>query len=137
MKQKLLIAAAALATMLPFTASAAVRYGGGVVVRPYVYGGFYRPYWGPYWGSYWGPGYWGPGYYESAPNYGTLKFDTKLKDAQVFVDNSYAGTMHDNKTMHLRPGRYNVEVRLGGQTLLSERVYVVAGKTLHLQPANY
>ena len=34
----------------------------------------------------------------------------------------------------LRPGNYNIEIREGGQTRYAERVYVVAGKTLHLRP---
>jgi hypothetical protein len=36
--------------------------------------------------------------------------------------------------MHLRPGSYNIEIREEGQTKYAERVYVVAGKTLHLRP---
>jgi len=120
--KKLLVLAAALMTLVPLGASAAVR---GVVVvgRPY-FGGWYSPFWGPYWG---------PGYY-GYPNSGEVKLDTKVKDAQVFINGSYAGTTHENKSMHLRPGSYNIEVREGGQTHYAERVYVVAGKTLHLHP---
>jgi len=36
--------------------------------------------------------------------------------------------------MHLRPGSYNVEIREAGRTQYAEKVYVVAGKTLHLHP---
>ena len=124
MKKGLLTLAAAAAMMLaPVGASAAVR---GVV----VFGG---PVWhGPYWGPYWG-GYWGPGYY-AYPNTGTVKVDTKLKDAQIFINGAFAGNTHDHKTMHLRPGTYNVEIREGGQSVLSQRVYVTAGQTLHLHP---
>jgi hypothetical protein len=64
------------------------------------------------------------------PNSGQVKLDTKVKDAQVFIDGSYAGTTHKNKTMRLRPGTYNIEIREGGQTPFSEKVYVVAGRTL-------
>jgi hypothetical protein len=39
--------------------------------------------------------------------------------------------------MHLRPGNYNIEIREGGRTQFSERVYVAAGKTLHLHPGLY
>lgn len=53
----------------------------------------------------------------------------------MFVNGSYAGTTHENKTMRLRPGNYNIEIREGGQTPYAEKVYVVAGKTLHLHPA--
>src|ERR1700726_4220323 len=128
MRKGLLILAAALMTLAPVGASAAVR---GVVVvgRPYYGGGWYRPYWGPYWGSAWGPAY--GGYYYVNPNAGEVKLDTKVKDAQVFINGSYAGTTHENKTMNLRPGSYTIEIREGGRTPYAEKVYVVAGKTLH------
>jgi hypothetical protein len=36
--------------------------------------------------------------------------------------------------MNLRPGSYDIEVRAAGQTQCDQKVYVVAGKTLHLNP---
>jgi hypothetical protein len=123
MKKGLLILAAALMTMAPVNASAAVRF---FVGGPAVYGGWYAPYWGPYWGPY---GY--SGYY---PNSGEVKLDTKVKDGQVFIDGAYAGTTKDNKTMHLRPGQYNLEIRENGATPFAQQIYVSAGQTLHLHP---
>ena len=120
----MLVLATALMTLAPFSASAAVR-GFVVVGRPY-YGGWYSPFWGPYWGPYWGYSYY--------PNSGEVKLDTKVKDAEVFINGSYAGTTHDNKTMHLRPGNYSIEIREAGQPRFDQKVYVVAGKTLHLHP---
>ena len=129
MRKGLLIVAAALMTLAPMNASAAV--GGFVVVgRPYFGGWYGSPYWG--WGPYWGPAY--GGYYYGYPNSGEVKLDTKVKDAQVFINGSYAGTTHEAKSMHLRPGSYNIEIREGGTTQFAEKVYVVAGKTLHLHP---
>jgi hypothetical protein len=129
MKKGLLVVAAAVMAFAPVSASAAMVRGGVVVVGPRFYGGgFYSPFWG----AYWGPGYYGP--YYAYPNSGEIKLDTKVKDAQVFINGSYAGTTHDNKTMHLRPGSYHIEIREGGQTPFAEQIYVVAGKTLHLQP---
>jgi hypothetical protein len=125
MRKGLLILAAAVMTFAPMSASAAVR-GFVVVGRPY-YGGWYSPFWGPYWGPAYG------GYY-GYPNSGEVKLDTNVKDAQVFIDGSYAGTTHDNRSMHLRPGNYNIEIREAGKTQYAERVYVMAGKTLHLHP---
>jgi hypothetical protein len=119
MKKGLLILAGALMMLAPMTSSAAVR----VVVGGGYYGGFYSPFWGPYWG---------PGYYAGYPNSGEVKLDTKVKDAQVFINGAYAGTSQQNKTMHLRPGSYNIEVKEGGQTQFAEKVFVVAGQTLHL-----
>jgi hypothetical protein len=124
MKKGLLIVAAALMTLAPMSASAAI---GGVVVVGRPYGaGWYSPFWGPYWGY--------PGPYYAFPNSGQIKVDTKVRDAQVFINGAYAGTTHENKTMHLRPGSYNIEIREGGQTHFSQQVYVAAGKTLHLHP---
>ena len=128
MKKTLLSLAAAAMMLAPMGASAAVRV---FVGRPvYHYGGFYRPYWGSYWG--WGPSYYGP--YYANPNSGEVKLDTKVKDAEVFINGSYAGTTKQNKSMYLRPGSYNIEIREAGRRAYAEQVYVVAGKTLHLHP---
>ena len=125
MKKGLLVLAAALAILSPVSAPAAVR-GFVAVGRPYA-GGWYSPYEGSYWGPAWG------GYY-ARPNSGEVKLDTKVKDAQVFINGAYAGTTHDNRTMYLRPGSYSLEIREAGRTQYAEKVYVVAGKTLHLHP---
>jgi len=101
-----------------------------IVNRPVYYGGWYRPYWGSYWG--WRPSYMGP-YYVN-PNAGEVKLETKVKDAQVFIDGAYAGTTKQNKSMYLRQGNYNIEIREAGRTQFAEHVYVTAGKTLKLYP---
>lgn len=126
--KKLLILAAALLMLAPVSASAQHRV---VVVGP-VIGGWYSPFWGPYWGPYWGLG-WGPGY-DRYPNTGEVKLDTKVNDAQVFVNGAYLGTAHDNKTIHLRPGAYKFEIREPGREPYTASVYVTVGKTLHLNP---
>lgn len=121
MKKTFLILAAALMTLAPMSAPAAIRGFVGIG-RPY-YGGYYSPYWGPGYGGYY-----------AYPNSGEVKLDTKVKDAQVFINGAYAGTTHETKSMHLRPGSYNVEIREAGHTQYAEKVFVVAGKTLHLHP---
>src|SRR5258708_38703454 len=127
MKKGLLILATAMIALAPMNASAAVVRGGFVVGRG-IYGGWY----GPYWGSYWGPGYFAP--YNVYPNLGEVKLDTKVRDAQVFINGAYSGTTHENRTMRLRPGTYNIEIREGSQTPFSQKIFVVAGKTMHLHP---
>ncbi|HXK03435.1 MAG TPA: PEGA domain-containing protein [Verrucomicrobiae bacterium] len=127
MKKTMLILAAALMTLAPVSASAAVR-GYVAVGRPYY--GWYAPFWGPYWG--YGPGYYGA--YYAHPNAGEVKLDTKVKDAQVFINGSYAGTTKQNKSMYLRSGTYNLEIREAGRTQFAEKIYVVPGKTLKLHP---
>ena len=82
-KRGILILAAAVMAFAPMTASAGIR-GGVVVLGPGFYGpGWYNPFWGAYWG---------PGPYYAYPNAGEVKLDTKVKDAQVFINGSYAGT---------------------------------------------
>jgi hypothetical protein len=63
-----------------------------------------------------------------------VKFDTSVKDAEVYIDGAYAGTVGKLKTMYLRPGSYDIEVRAPGRTQFDKKVYVAAGKTLHLNP---
>jgi len=126
-----LLAAAVMALALcstSVTASAMGMRGGVVIVGPGIYGGWYAPFWGPYWG----PAYMGP--YYVYPNSGVVKLDTEVKDAQVFINGAYAGTTGSNKTMRLRAGSYDLEIREGGKTPFAERVYVEAGRTLHLHP---
>ena len=36
--------------------------------------------------------------------------------------------------MNLKPGSYDIEVRAPGRTQFEKKVYVAAGKTLHLNP---
>jgi len=120
MKRGLLILAASLMTLAPTNAPAAVR--AFVGIGPAYYGGFYAPYYGPY------------GYWAQAPNSGEVKIDTKVKDAGVFINGAFAGTTHQNKTMYLHAGTYNIEIKEAGNVRYAERVYVVAGKTLHLHP---
>jgi hypothetical protein len=99
------------------------------------YGG---PYYGPAYYGWYGPGWYGPGYYggyavEQIPNVGKVKFETKVKDASVFVDGGYAGTVKQLGTFPLRPGTHDLELRNpSGQTMLQEKVDIVAGKTIKL-----
>jgi hypothetical protein len=123
MKKGLLVLATLVMALAPMTASARV-----VVVGGGFYGGWYSPFWGPYWG----PAYAGP--YYAYPNSGEVKLETKVKDAEVFINGSFAGTTHQNKNMRLRPGTYSLEIREGGQTHFAQKIYVVAGKTLKLYP---
>jgi PEGA domain len=123
-----------LATLLlaPLTAFARPGVGfrsGPVVVVHRGFGWGWGGYWGPYWGPY--PYY---GYYDNWPDTGSLKFNTKDKSAGVYVNGAYAGTIGELKTMHLRPGSYDIEVREQGRTQLDQKVYIAAGRTLHLNP---
>jgi hypothetical protein len=126
MRKLLMIGITAMLMMAPLAASARV----GVLIAP---GWGWGPYGGPYW---WGPypyyGYYG--YYGYVPVAGAVKFDTKVKDAQVYVDGAYAGTVRELKTMYLRPGSYDIEVREPGRPNFDQTIYVTAGKTVRVNP---
>jgi len=113
MKKRLLILAAAVMTLAPLGASAAVFVGG------------------PYWRPYWGPAYYG--YYPYGYT-GEIKLHTNVKDAEVFINGAFAGDTHHNKSMHLRPGTYHLEIREAGKARFSQKIYVAPGRTLHLHP---
>jgi hypothetical protein len=102
--------------------------------RPFVFvGGYFGPaYYGPAW---YGPGWVAPYRYVRGPITGSVKFDTKMKDAAVYVDGGYAGTVGQLKTFPLRPGSHDIELRdHAGHSFYQERIDVVAGKTLKLVP---
>jgi hypothetical protein len=120
MKKVLMICITAAVMMAPLAAHAS-----RVIVAP-AFGWGYSPYWGAYPYPY--------GYYGYAPATGGVKFDTSVKDAEVYIDGAYAGTVGKLKTMYLRPGSYDIEVRAPGRTQFDKKVYVAAGKTLHLNP---
>src|SRR4030088_1292250 len=103
--------------------------------RPFVVvGGYYGP------GYYYGPAWYGPGWgmpygYYRGPVTGGVKFDTKMKDASVYVDGGYAGTVGQLKAFQLKPGSHDVELRnRDGRSFYQEHIEVVAGKTLKLVP---
>jgi PEGA domain len=120
--RKLFLSGIVLMALLP-----AMAFAGG---RAVVVAG---PAFGPYgwYGSYYGP-------YPYAPyllsNVGQVKLDTHVKEADVFIDGSYAGTIRELKTMMMRPGNYDISVRAPGRDTFEQKIYVVAGKTLKLRP---
>src|SRR6202035_2542641 len=92
---------------------------------------------GPGFGAYrWHACYYGP--YPYGPylvaNVGQVKLDTHVKEADVFIDGSYAGTLRELKSMMMRPGNYDISVRAPGRETFEQKIYVVAGKTLKLRP---
>jgi hypothetical protein len=107
--------------------------------RPRVFiGGYFGPgFYGP---AYYGPAWYGPGWgwgepygYELGPVTESVKIDTKDKNAEVYVDGAYAGTVAELKTFKLRPGDHNIELRdHTGKSVYQERVDIIAGKTTKL-----
>jgi hypothetical protein len=123
-----LLALAGLAIFVP--AASAHR---GVIVRGYFGPAYYGPYYGWYGPGWYGPGWAAPYAVYPAPNAGKVKIETKMKDAGVYVDGGYAGTVGQLKTFTLHTGTHNIEVRdPAGQTILQEKIDVLAGKTTKL-----
>jgi hypothetical protein len=103
---------------------------GVVFVRGYYGPAFYGPVW-------YGPAWVGPYGYVPGPNVGSVKIDAHMKDAAVFVDGGYAGTVRQLKTFHLRAGAHDLELRgPDGHPFYQERITVVAGKTLKISPSS-
>ena len=107
--------------------------------RYYPYPGYY-PYYYPYsyWGPFWGDPYsgffppYGPQYY-SAPRSATMgqvQLTTDSAKAPIYIGGAFAGVAEDLKKIWLAPGVYEIEVRPEGKAAVSQRVYVLTGKTV-------
>ena len=101
-----------------------------VIVRGAIGPRFYGPAYGWY-----GPAWVGPYDYAPVPRMGSVKIDTKMKDAAVFIDGGFSGTVRQLKTFSLRPGSHDLELRApDGRTFYQERIEVIPGKTLKIRP---
>jgi hypothetical protein len=123
-------------------ASAAVRQ--GTVSIGAGYGYYSGPYWGgwyppPFYAGWWGypyaypfydPFYGPPLYWAPQANLGEVKLQSPDRQAEVYLDNAYAGTASKLKSFWLEPGVYELEVRHQGRAPQQKRIYVLTGKTL-------
>ena len=126
--RKLLLASIVVMAMLPVSAAARGRHGfvRPVIVPHFWYGySWYDPFWGPY--PY-------MPYTYTRSDTGRVKLETSAKNAEVYIDGSYAGTVKELKTISLRSGAYTIELREPGGRHYEEKVYVIPGKTIHLHP---
>ncbi len=105
-------------------------YGGRGIIAPYYYGGFYGPGWA-YYDPFWGAYEWGAPYGYVAPTdvaEGGLRIEVTPKDAQVYVDGSYAGVVNDFdghfQHLDLPPGGHHVELRADGFAPLAFDAYI-------------
>lgn len=109
-------------------------YGGG-----YYGGGWGLGWYGPGWGWY-GPGwgwyypYGGYSYAYGAPSrFGEVKIVDAGKNAMVYVDGGYAGTVGQLKKFRLTTGNHDIELRdPSGHAFHQERIHVLPGKTLEI-----
>jgi hypothetical protein len=101
----------------------------------YPYDPFYYPlsamWWNPFWGFY--PPF-PPDYFSSGNGKGELKLSGLPKNASVFVNGGYAGTADHLKSFWLDPGVYDLEVSVPEGQRYKQRLYVLTGKTLRIDP---
>lgn len=123
-----------------------VRLGGIAVSAGYAqflpvfYPSFpYSPFFSPFTAAWWNP-FWGlypafpAGYFSQGDGKGELKLNGVPGNAAVYLNGGYAGTADHLKRFWLDPGVYDLEVSLPGGRRYERRVYVLTGKTLHIEP---
>jgi hypothetical protein len=80
----------------------------------------------------------GPSLYCAIPvrsaNSGELKVDTSAKDASVYINGSYAGTVKALKSVRLRSGTYDIEVRTTNGGVFNQKVFVPVDKKVVVEP---
>jgi hypothetical protein len=124
--------------------AAYTHFSGGVVspFYPYAfypygffsYGALYSPF---FYGPFYGPFYYPP--YASGLNYSPGKGQVKVsspgkdKSAEIYIDDAYAGTVHELKSMWLDPGAYDLSVIGADGSSFQKRIYVLSGKTLKIK----
>ena len=125
------IALLAFVTFVPAASARGVYFGG-----PFVGFGFGPAFYPGYYGWY-GPGYgpwYGPGYYPVSPVC-EVQISTKHKGDAIFVDGGFAGRTGELKKFPLRTGSHTIELRNAkGRTFYQERINVIPGKKLKIQP---
>jgi hypothetical protein len=126
-----------------------------VVARPTVFvGGYYYPslYRASLWYSPWSPGYYG--YYGYGPAYfqypiyagrgrydnsGSVRLQISPRQAEVFVDGYFAGTVDDFdgvfQRLNIEPGDHEVQVYLAGYRSFTQRIYLQPGKSFNIKHA--
>ncbi|HVQ13244.1 MAG TPA: PEGA domain-containing protein [Vicinamibacterales bacterium] len=135
-------------------------HAGGVYRGPVVNRGYYAsPYWYrgyyPYYGYGYpfafsvgfgccGYGYYGSPYYGYGYPYGyaydssaSVRLQVEPREAEVFVDGYYAGTVDDFdgtfQRLRVEPGDHEVEVFLPGHRSYQQKVYLQPGKTFNVR----
>lgn len=122
-----------------------------VVPRPTVFvGGYYYPrlYRASLWYDPWYPGYYGfygPAYYQY-PIYGrgrgyeqsgSVRLQVSPREAEVFVDGYYAGTVDDFdgvfQRLNIEPGEHEIQVYLAGYRSFSQRFYLQPGRSFNVR----
>jgi hypothetical protein len=113
--------------------------------RVVVVGGFYRPYYpfyaSPYWfGDPWYGGYQYPpyGYYGWEPE-ASVRVEVTPRDAEVYVDGYYAGTVDDFdgsfQRLRVEPGEHEIAIFREGFRTFRQKVYLARDNTFRIRQA--
>jgi hypothetical protein len=125
-------------------------YHGPVVYRPYYtapywYGAYYYPYYYPWSFSvgfgapFYGYPYYGYpyGYVYGYDNSAAIRLQVTPREAEVFIDGYYAGTVDDFdgtfQRLRVEPGDHELEVFMPGHRSYQEHVYLQPGKTFNVK----
>lgn len=115
---------------------------------PYWYGGYYPFYgYGYPWSfsvgfgccgyPYYGYPYYGYPYGYAYDNSASLRLQVSPREAEVFIDGYYAGTVDDFdgtfQRLHVEPGDHELEVFLPGHRSLQQHLYLQPGKTFNVK----
>jgi hypothetical protein len=122
-----------------FTVSAGIRYYSGIY--PFYY--YPTSCFGPCCDSRYFPSIYGfhsPLWYHTGwftgfayqDGKGEVRFRLNLPEADVYLDDGFAGKAKDLKTMWLEPGAYNLKVESADHKPFAIRIYVLSGKTLKI-----
>lgn len=119
-----------------------LRHGGLTIGGGYIHRSGGYPYYGyPYsWGYYdpFFPAFYHPGYFGGfvrGHGMGQVKLNLADKLAEVYLNDGYAGTAGDLKSIWLEPGAYNLELRDPEGQSFQQRIYVLSGKTVRVTPS--
>ena len=115
------------------------------------YPGWYYPYYRPYFGGWYGyPGWFGFGgwwgypygwppyapYYGWYDNSGAARIQVRPRDAHVYVDGYFVGTVDDFdgvwQRLHLPPGEHELTLYLEGYRTFTQKVLFRPGSTLRI-----
>ena len=104
--------------------------GGYYYANPYFFAGYGYPYpWAPY------PPY---GYYGFDPD-ASLRIEVTPRDAEVYVDGYYAGTVDDFdgtfQRLHIDTGGHEIEIYKAGFRTLRQKVYLTPDNTFRIRQA--
>lgn len=111
-------------------------HGGGVIVIPGGYGGYYPwGYAGLGFGGYYDPWYGGyPVRYDERRDDGRLRLKVKPREASVYIDGYYTGRVDDFdgifQSLPLEPGPYRIEIRADGYAPHFFDVRILPDRTL-------